>query len=423
MDRHAFDKLYAASPRSAFRKALAGRLDASSVSFLRDHVDELSAEDVIRLFGKPRDDDDGDIEPFIIRLADALAQAKDHVAIQALDLAETLDQYAWADLTRRLRGRVPTPIWYFYVDRVRGGEIFNALNVSPPDLVDGDYLGPVASTRPEPFVVALLENPDDDLAARKKALAFPMDVILFLHERLRDHIPQDVVETAAASRTSSSDDRWHPPFPSWMATYVIERLRHCGDDEAKDLYEWLGTREADAVDHDHYGVARARLLQSPRDPTWQVIVGRHLATGKDWKKRGREFLEFYARHNGGFPRGLLTASLNAASAKDGATPDEHRAAILRTVHDESAVIFVQRAEEAMQQADWTTARQTLEALQSLDPGRFIRGPLHHLRKIPEVPRDVLAHVDACVELARVGGKEPSEEAFHDAFIALYGGLS
>lgn len=423
MDRQAFDKLYSASPRSAIRRALAGELDPSTLAGLREHVDDLNTDDLLQLLGKLRSDDETGIEPFIDRLVDVIAASKEYVALQALELSTTMNRRAWADLTRKLRDRgVVKPIWYFFVDKVRGGEIFNALNVPPPGLVFRDYLGPIAANRPEPIVASLLRNPDDDIAAREYVLSScSMDVVLFLHEQLGHHFSREVVELAAAARAKSGSDRWHQPLPSWMAKHVSERLHGCGDEEAVELYGWLLQQPPDVAEYDSFDVALERLRKSPLSEVWHAVVGSHLATGKDWKKRGRAVLEFYTTLNIGFPPQLLTAALQGAAAKDGATPDEHRRAILRVIHDEAAKILVRRAEDAMKGADWNTACQTFEALQCLDPGKFIRGPLRGLKKIPDVPRKVLDHIEACEELARAGGKLPSDQAILDAFTDLRGG--
>jgi hypothetical protein len=116
MGRKVLDKLHVASARGAIHRALSGGVDDDDFAFLRDHVDELTADDFVKLLRAGRATEDTGIEPFVVRLADIIAAEPEHRALDILDLAASVNARAWADLTRRLRGRVRDPIWFFFVD-------------------------------------------------------------------------------------------------------------------------------------------------------------------------------------------------------------------------------------------------------------------------------------------------------------------
>lgn len=426
MGRALLDKLHAANKRAAINEALSGNVDDDDVAFLRDHVGELIVDDLLAFLRSGRASEDIGIEPFIEKLTDVIASGAEHVAVPVLQLSDKVNVRDWAHLTRSLRGRIRDPIWYFFVDRVRGGEIFNELNVPPAGFPSLDFLCYAATSRPPPLVIPLLDTPDNDVLARPYAFTCPMAELLRLHEVLPRHFPREDMERSIAGRATSKGDRWPRTLPTWMAPYVIQRLRVCEDEEAQDLYAWLVEHPSPDVACDFFELAFERFRLSPLTQVWHPIVGRHLASGKDWKRRGIQVLAFCANYNRGFPPRLLTASLEAAHADDGVAADTHRKSILKAVHDETAKLFVARAELALRTQDWETARKTLDALRCLDPGRFIRGRIHYMQKIEPMPGDVRALLDVCEELAGIGGRNPSteaiEEAFHRAFIALYGGL-
>ncbi|MGH7272414.1 MAG: hypothetical protein ACREJ3_18450, partial [Polyangiaceae bacterium] len=135
MDRPTLDSLYAANKTRAFKRALSEpQLDAGSYGLLLDHVEELDIPLLIKILAAPLAEEvEPHHEPFIKRLADLLPAAGLGQLFHVLPLSASLDPIAWADLTRRLRGRLPDWQWYRLVDRVRGARIFTILNVVPAE--------------------------------------------------------------------------------------------------------------------------------------------------------------------------------------------------------------------------------------------------------------------------------------------------
>ena len=95
-----------------------------------------------------------------------------------------------------------------------------------------------------------------------------------------------------------------------------------------------------------------------------------------------------------------------------------RRSVLRKIHDEPARLLIERAEEALKSGDQVAGDIFLSAFMSLDPGSFISGPVHHLRKIPNLSAELFARIAACETLARAGNRAPTEDAFFEAFLVL-----
>jgi hypothetical protein len=233
------------------------------------------------------------------------------------------------------------------------------------------------------------------------------------------------------SRVSSTAESWapsneEPPLPAWIAPFVVERLHHCGEAEARILYEWLFGLPAATHDGDAYALAVLRFkhaVSGPRESFsdvswWTPRIGLHLSTGASWKTKGSNFIALCIDLGRGFPPETIRAALAAAAERDGASPDEHRRAILSKVHDVTAKLLVERAERALKAGDYSAGGLLLAAFTSLDPGSFISTALHRLRKTPNLPPEIMARIESCEELARAGGREPNEDAFLEAFLVL-----
>jgi hypothetical protein len=449
MDRQTLEIFYRGSANAAFRKALEGeQLDDERLSFLHEHVHELDIKQLVDVLRKPvADGVEPRVEVFVQALAEKLVAllgryTENGAAIaviasvpfqHVLDHASEIDADGWADLTRRLRGRLPDVIWYRFVDHVRGGQIFNFLNERPllDDVAEGflfDILGPDPN-RPEPLVVPLLEERTNDLRAAEYVLSLPVNDILRVHNRLPDCLPLERVQRVVLCRVAAMNERWVPPLPEWMAPDVVERLRHCLDEEALDLYKWLSSQPPSS----HTGnlrdiaVERFKLVVHAGNraliEAWFSWIGSYLTTRKAWKEQGRAYIETLVNLDCEFPRDVVTNAIRAATSTDGASAEEHGRAILRTTHEVVAMVFVERAEKAMKGGDWATGQRFLSAFMSLDPGSFISGRVHHLGKIPHLPEKVRALIEACEELTQSGEKAPNEAALSEAFAVLRGGLS
>ncbi|MBX3192990.1 MAG: hypothetical protein KF819_38755, partial [Labilithrix sp.] len=442
MDRKTLDSLYAGargSPKRIFARAASeDPLEATTYDFLLEHVGELDIDVLVDLFrAKLADDVQPHEKPFVRRLAELVPTAGPSQLLEVLRLSTHIDERAWIEeLTIPLRGRLPDYQWYRFVDKSRGGEIFSALNVGIPrppgeSIWDPDesFVRSVEEARPEPAVVELLERAYDDLAAAKFALRTrPIIDLIHLHVRFPKLLPLEAVKSAVSSRVASTTESWVPrqgtsELPGWITPFVIERLRHCNDGEAQVLYEWLFAQAGRSHEGDAYELALARFERAPFERFWHHQIGRHLGTGSSWKTRGRKLIESCVDLGRGFPTEAVRAALAAAGAGDGASPEEHRRSIIRKIHDEAARVLVERADAALDAGDYEKGDLFLSALMSLEPGAFIGGAIHRLKRFGDLPGGVIARIEACEKLNRAGGRAPSEDAFFEAFLVLTGQVS
>ncbi|MBX3220872.1 MAG: hypothetical protein KF795_10155 [Labilithrix sp.] len=440
MDRRTLESLYSASrgsPTRVFNRALSEKpLGSDTRSFLLNHVDELDADHLVALLGaRVALDDERNDKPFLRRLAGLLPFADTSTLLEALRLSEKINAEAWIeDLVLPLRGRLPNYQWYRFVDKARGHKLFNALNVGlapyasnePGWNPDESFVTSIEEARQEPVVVKLLHRAHDDGDVAKLVIdKTPLDVVLRLHRQFPDDVTEDAIKAALPGRVASPIS-WasaSEPLPAWMAPFVVERVRRCEDhEEAKNLYEWLAALPAGAHDWDAYTLAVERFKRNPISSFWHARIGSFLNTGGTWKTRGRSFIDLCIELGRGFPPAVLHVALGASSDGNGPSAEDHRKPILRRIHEELAKLLVERADHALRVGDRESADLYLSALLSLDAGSFIGGPLHRLRKIDQLPDGVLARLDACQEMAKAGGRSPTEEGFFEAFLVLTGQL-
>ena len=462
MDRSVLDALYAARPQIAFRKAFAEQpLDPSTCRFLRDRACDLTLDQLRELPLRERVRDDGwpGVAPFVEALAERLAEAcagdaRRHIMVplgHVLELAPTnprswLDEAAWRELVTITRARLPVRVWWWLVERARGGAIFNALSSAAVPFPDQGtvHFDSIQKTRPEPLVVPLLDDPLNERRAIAYLFTLPMRLVVDVMAKVPELVPRGDVEAAAEARIREplAYDDWSTPLlPEWLAPYVVKRARTCDDQEAVKLYAWL---EKIATDPDElFGLAMARLddalaaqVRLGDEPEglaktqralglnrvvygWCLALARRLTTGEAWKENGRRMIAWCIDRGGIFPEATLHAALGFTSERDGSSTEDHRQAILRKAHDVAGRLFVDRAEAAMRAGDWERAERLLDAFATLEPGKFLRGRIHHLRSIEGAER-LAARLDACDSLLKAGGRTSTADDFLYAFRVLGG---
>lgn len=482
MDRSVLDALYAARPQIAFRKAFAEQpLDPSTCRFLRDHACDLTLDQLRELLqrGRVRDDKWPGVAPFVEALAERLAEAcagdaRRHIMVplgHVLELAPTnprswLDEAAWRVLVSITRARLPLRVWWWLVERARGCAIFNALSSAAVPFPDQGTVqfDSIQETRPEPLVVPLLDDPLNERSAVAYLFTLPMRVVVDVMAKVPELVPRGDVEAAAEARIREplAHDDWSTPLlPEWLAPYVVKRARTCDDLEAFTLYAWLekiATEPEDALlvgrsssstssrsptPDELFGLAMARLddalaaqVRLGDEPEglaktqralglnrvvygWCLALARRLTTGEAWKENGRRMIAWCIDRGGIFPEATLHAALGFTSERDGSSTEDHRQAILRKAHDVAGRLFVDRAEAAMRAGDWERAERLLDAFATLEPGKFLRGRIHHLRSIEGAER-LAARLDACDSLLKAGGRTSTADDFLYAFRVLGG---
>lgn len=350
----------------------------------------------------------------------------------------------WRELVDITRARLPPHAWWWIVEHARGGRIFDALNAAPLRLPGGSvHFEEIYETRAEPLVVPLVDDPLNEHNALAYLLTLPMRLIVDVMAKVPDLVRREDVECVAKARSSDSVDRddWSPPLPEWLVPYVPARARTCGDDEARALYGWLEARGEDSDELfalalarleavlEHLGRLRGeagsverneKVFACNRSTTaWCQVLGAHLTTGTAWKAKGRRLIEWLVDRGAGFHPSTLEAALGGASARDGASAAEHQEAILRKAHDVAGRVFIDHAEKAMRAGDWGRAERLLDAFATLEPGKFLRGPLHHLRSVEGAQR-LATQLDACEGLLKTGGRSSRADDFLHAFNVLGG---
>lgn len=228
MHRSDLDRFYAARPPIAFRKAFAEQpLDPSTCRFLRDHAGELTLDQLRALLQRDRapDDDWPGVAPFVDALAERLADAcaadaRRHIMVplaEVLELAPSnprswLDESAWRELVAITRARLPPRVWWWLVERARGGAIFNALNsAAVPFPNEGSvHFDHVQETRCEPLVVPLLDDPLNEPRAAAYLFTLPMKLVLEVMAQVPALVPRGDVEAVARARSSDpvGGDDW-----------------------------------------------------------------------------------------------------------------------------------------------------------------------------------------------------------------------
>lgn len=454
MDRPLLEKLYAAAPAQAIRRALSSKpLNADCHQFLCERAGELTDRQAIELLSAPLDPD---VEPrpqaALRRLFELITEhARTHADVpfphirDLLQAAGAVDPDAWRDeLVRPLKGIVQARQWYGYVAKVRGGTLF-------PDLIaellqsrthgswSEEDLGLIREDDrvPDTAIVKAVELAHDDLGLANYVLdALPLHLVLHMQRRHPTLFDAGKVLRAAARRAGQASDCFATAedvqlLPESFAPIVAARLLHCDDAEARILYDWLFSRVQDATLEFETAAHRLRgSILSPgsqREPSllfanamyWAHLVGRHLTTGASWKNKGSELIRFCIQAGRGFPPPVLEAALGAARETGGATADEHRSAILRHVHDETAKVLVDLTETAIDN-DVGKAERYLSALMCLDHGSFLGGALSRLRNKPNFPTSLSDRLEACLQLTRLGKRQPTSEAFIEAFRVLLG---
>lgn len=454
MDRSLLEKLYAAAPERAIHRALFSKpLNADCYGFLYEKARELSDRQAIELLGASLE---AGLEPRpraalrrLVELISEHARVDPEVPFphvrELLHAADAVDPDAWRDdLVRPLMGIVQARQWYGYVSKVRGGTLFpdlialllrsrrhGAWSEEELGLIRGDERAPNAD------IVRAVELAHDDLGLADYAVdSIPVHLLLHLHRKHPSLLDVGKVAQAAQGRAALVSECFATAtdvqlLPDSFAPIVAKRLLHCDDDEARILHSWLFSKVQDATLEFETAAHRLRgsILSpgSPGEPSlpfanamhWAPLVGRHLTTGASWKNKGSDLIRFCIQAGRGFPPPVLEAALGAARGTDGATADEHRSAILRHVHDETARVLVELTEPAIDN-DVSKAELYLSALMCLEHGSFLGGALSRLRKKPNFPTSLIDKLEACLQLTKLGKRQPTSETFIEAFRVLLG---
>lgn len=423
------EALFARNPAAVVSRLLRqGSLERVAHDFLLEHVGVLTVQDLATILAMPSAQDLAarSDERFVEVLAGLLPEVEWTAPLAVLSVVQKIDPESWFSLTKHLRGRLPEEyVWWRFVDYVKGGPVFNAINV--PDLpaplptppLPLYYLAKDEPLRPEPVAVQLLDHRWDDATCARVALTLPMHRLLKIHASVPEHVTQSDVEAGARGRVAS-DDWWWPrptpenaPFPDWFSTFALERARYCPTkEEALVMLQWLRARGA--VDDDTlFDVALDRCRKDPFWDWWHHWLGSYLSTASRWKHRGRGVVDLYLALNSGFPAELLRVARRKVGAED------ERRHLFGGAHDCLASALVARAEQELREGDPRGGRNYLAALVSLDPGSFISGPLHGLRSLPNVPADVVSLIDQDIRLfKKSGSRSPAGDGFLEAFEVL-----
>lgn len=431
MQRRDLESLYgvsSASPNVVFKRALSEPIGRDAYEFLLDHASELDFESLTSLF-RARVAEDVEKHPrrFLQRLVELVPGADDGQLLDILGAAEHIESHAWLiDVVLPLRGQLPDWKWYRFVDRAKGGQVFDALNRGLPKTTDWDpaamFVTSSEMDRPAPLVLPVLDKAHDDLAVAQFAFQeLPVSELLLLHAKVPDLVTAEQLKQVLPKRIRDSQP-WLPPtvtrVPASLAPYFVERIRHCRENEARMLYEWLVSRagEGDLFDLAVYRFETAAKDRTPGKPVrfhWAERIGERLTTGAAWKRYGGVFIGRCIDRGLGFPRAVIERALAVAEKSA-------EQAILRRAHEVAGRLLIERSEKAIVAGKHERAALFLSAFLNLDPGSFLAGPMHRLSKRPDLTSDLVDQVEACRILTRAGGRSPTIDGFLDAFLVLAG---
>ncbi|MGH7436155.1 MAG: hypothetical protein ACRENE_10825, partial [Polyangiaceae bacterium] len=326
------EALFARNPAAVVSRLLReGSLGRVAHDFLLEHGGVLTVQDLATVLAMPSAKDlaERHDERFVEVLADLLPKVEWTAPLAVLSLVQKIDPDAWFSLTKHLRGRLREEyVWWRFVDYVKGGPVFNAINV--PDLptplpappLPMYYLAKDEPRRPEPVTIQLLDHRWDDSTCARFALTLPMHRLLKVHASVPEHVTRGDVEAVARGRAATDDWWWsrptpeNAPFPDWFSPFALERARFCPTkEEALVMLQWLRTRGT--VDEDTlFDVALDRCRKDPFWDWWHHWLGCYLSSASRWKHRGRGVVELYLALNRGFPAELLRVARSKVRAEE-----------------------------------------------------------------------------------------------------------
>lgn len=350
-------------------------LDPDDHAFLREHIEELGATDLLRWRARC---EAGFTSAVIRRLAEMAIGDPRSFEQDVLNVPRlVLDEAEWIELEDLTRGKVPPQLFARIAERGKKPprEHGGTWMFSPRVLPDGkpfffeeeqDELAPVLPERPLRDL-----SLTDILAARRAGSLTLGDVEL---------------SAIAVDRARTSTEDWSIAvidFPDIVRDAVLEKARRAASDpERANLLSWLESR----------GVARATLLEAAAEAiradrfgtgliTW---LSSQLVTRAAWEKHGHELLAAFAGRRAFSELGEVVTLAYSEAARDGEPPR----GLLEAIQGAFALVLIGLAREALSRGDQERALAALSSLACLDPPSRVSRAVHELGRIPGASAEV-----------------------------------
>ncbi len=347
-------------------------------AFLEEHIDELSASDLLRWRARCAE---GFTAPVIQKLARMALEDPAHFEHEVLNVPRLeLHDDEWTELADLLRGKVKPEIFERVLARCRRepvpkvtGVLFTPGVIGNANLEEEDGLGPA-----------------EDLGDRDPG-GLPLRELLraWLAGKTGKGLSDDQLVALATARArgpealdqGAHDEDWGPlvrDLPAILQGAVIEKAKRTPRGaERANLLQWLG----------EHGAPRAALLELALLPVVEgdlprgllAWLARELRTRAAWEKHGF----FVVSALLGKPAIAELAEIvtitvcDASSSRDGEGEDPPRG-LLEAVQVALALGLVGLAREALDRRDEPKAMAALSALACLDPPSRVSRAVHDL---------------------------------------------
>ena len=357
-----------ARPVAFFHVLRQPTLEPDDHAFLRDHVEELGASDLLRWRARCEEGFTAEVIRQLARRAVADPRSFQH---EVLDLPKIeMHEHEWTELASLVKGQIPDPVYAGIL--ARGGE----RPVRP--LPDGFFTPGVLDRR-------LLPLDEDDAEAVGEAIrrlgieAVPIRDLLRARSAGKLGVDDAALLALALSRASSPTEDWSaasPDFPPALKDAVLEKARSTPRSaERANLLGWLETQDIPRAVL--LPVALASMHEGPVSYGLVGWLARQLATRAAWDAHGLATLGALIAQKA-FPEigELVTVVWSVAGRGEDGPPR----GLLEAVQVAFALALIAIVHAALESGDERRALAALSALACLDPPSRVSRAVHELHR-------------------------------------------
>lgn len=362
-----------ARPVAFFHVLRQPSLEPDDHAFLREHVDELGASDLMRWKARC---EEGFTGPVIQRLARLATSDPANFQHEVLDVPRLiLHEDEWRELADLVRGKVPADLFARIMDRggprparPPAGPVFTPGVIDLPGLVLEDEGGP--TTPP----AARATTRDLEALSTREILGARRAGDLFLDDEALGALLLERARTSAEDWSFAVLD-----FPDGSKEAVLEKAR-CSShgQERANLLSWL----------EAHGMPRAALLPvalaaaTAGQVPYPVVcwLARQLSTRAAWDKYGLTALGVLMDQRA-FPE--ISDLVTVCWSEAGRGGDDPPRGLLEAIQVAFALALIGMTREALTQGDEDRAMAALSALACLDPPSRVSRAVHELRRTAE----------------------------------------
>jgi len=361
-----------ARPVAFFHVLRQTRLEADDHAFLVEHERDLGPADLLRW----RSRCEGDASRIVIGILAARARSSPDVFEHEILGSPRLDlsDADWSLLEAEVAGNVPERV--LDLVRARGG-----VRTARP--VEDGYVTPrrieSAELKNEDVPPIELDGPPWDALSTRE---------LFDAVRAgRIALDEQGLATLVMSRARSTTEDWSSvvcDFPAGLQDAVIEKARRTTrGNERANLLAWLEAHGASRGALLDLALDRERESASLALMSW---VDKQLGSRASWEKHGPDIVFRLLGQRSYADMADLATLAYSRAPREGEGPPR---GLVEAIHAAFALAFVKTAREALKLGDTKAAMAVLSALACLDPPSRVSATVHELRRVPDVPAEVL----------------------------------